>query len=169
MNSFLQKMVLSILFILCSNLVSANSASLTTCPSLNGFKVSNFDITLPYGYDFHTHSMNVFALAGYPFDGDQYFDFMINPVNVKSGDNLVDNVNSLIVKLEQETDRSFTFHINDENGSMSVCAYSLPGDANVTALLVADDSDIYSERDISSVKEHRAHRRRLLIKQLGLK
>ena len=169
MSDFSQKMVLSILFIFCSNVASANSASLTTCPSINTFKASNFEMTVPYSYDVHMHSMKVLALVAYPFDADQVFDLLINPVNVASGDTLVQNVNSIISKLQPETELPFTFHINDEDGSLSVCAYSLPGDASVTALLVADDSDMDSDRDISSVKEQRAHRRQFFVKQFGLK
>lgn len=168
-SNFLQKMVLSILFILCSNMAFANSASLTTCPSINDFKASHFEMTVPYHYDVHTHSMKVLALVAYPFDADQVFDLLINPVNVASGDTLIDNVNTIISKLYPETDLPFTFHINDEDGSLSVCAYSLPGDTSITALLVADDSDMDSDQGISSVKEHRARRLQFFLKQFGLK
>lgn len=169
MFGFLQKSALSILFILCSNIASANSASLTTCPSVNNFKASYFNLTVPYGYDIHTRSMRVLVFTGYTSDADQVFDFMINPVNVESGDILVNNVNALIAKLQPETDIPFTYHINDEDGSVSVCVYSLPGDASVTALLVADDSDIETDRNMSSAQEHRARTRQLFMKQLDLK
>lgn len=168
MTGFIQKMALSVLFIICANVVSANSASLTSCPSVSSFKVTDFEITAPYGYDAHTGSMKVFVLATYAFDEDQTFDFVMYPVNVKSGGSLVNNVNALITKLQPETNVPFNYHVNDEDGSVSICAYSLPGDANITALLVADDSDSGPDRAISSI-EHQTHMRQLFVKQLGLK
>ena len=168
MIGFLQKMALSILITLCSHVVSANSAGLTSCPFVSSFKVTNFEMTAPYAYDAHKGSMKVFVLATYAFDEDQTFDFLIYPVKVKSGDSLVNNVNALITKLLPETNVPFNYHVNDQDGSVSVCAYSLPGDTHVTALLVADESDSGPDRAISSI-EHRTHMRQLFVKHLGLK
>ncbi len=61
-----------------------------------------------------------------------------------------------------------TYQINDEYGSVSVCSYSIPGNANVTALLIADDGDMESDRDFSSKKEHKTRIRQLLMKQLSV-
>ncbi len=169
MSGFLQTIILGITFVFCSNLAFANSTDLTTCPSVNDVKVSHFEMAAPYGYDAPTKSMKVLAIAEYQSDTHQIFDFLIYPIRVVSGETLVNNVNVLIAQLQPEADTPFTYHINDEEGSVSVCAYRLPSDASVTAFLVADDSDIESDRDFSSKKRHQVSLRQLFVKQLVLK
>ena len=168
-SGFLHSIILGFTFIFCSNVGFADSADLVTCPSVNTFKVSHFEMTVPYGYDSHDKTMKVLVIAQYTSDTHQVFDLLINPVRVESGDTLVNNVNSLIGQLQSEAGIPLTYHINDEDGSVSVCAYSLPGDAGVTALLVAEDSDIGSDQDFASEQVHRAHKRQFFVNQLILR
>lgn len=162
MHKLLQTIILAITCGCGSNVTFASNANLTTCPSGN-FKVSHFALTAPYGYDALTKSMKILVVAEYVADNNQLLDFIIYPVGAASGDTLVDNVNALIAKLQPVSDSPLTYQINDEDGSNSVCAYSLPGDNTVTALLIAESG---ADEDVSSKDQHRAHIRDLFVNHL---
>ena len=165
MRSFYKTLILGITLI-SSNLVFANSANLSTCPSINTFKASYFEASVPYGYDTRTKSMNLLAVVEYTSHPKQTFDLLIYPIKLKTGDDLLTRTNALITQLQSESDTPLTFHIDDEDGDMSVCAYTLPSDSSVTALLVADDTDINHERGFSDLNEPRTHARQLFAKQM---
>ncbi len=138
----------------CSSVVFAKSADLTSCPSIHHFKVSSFDFNLSYGYDVSSKSMNLIAGADYPSGANEPFTFVIYPVNLVSGETLLDKVNGLIPKLQLVAEAPFTYKIDDENGSVSACVYHLPGNQGVTAYLYAEDSSDDEEQDYSIKKEH---------------
>ena len=149
-----------------SHSVLANSASLTTCPSINNFKASRFEASGAYGYDIRTKSLNLLAVMEYPAYAKQTFDLLIYPIKLKTDDDLLTRTNVLIAQLQSESEAPITFHINDDDGDMSVCAYTIPGDPSVTALLVADDGDIHLDHNVSNSNEQRAHIRQSLTKQM---
>jgi hypothetical protein len=165
MRSFYKPLILGITLI-SSHLAFANSANLSTCPSINSFKASRFEASAPYGYDARTKSMNILAVMEYPSYPKQTFDLLIYPIKLKTGDDLLTRTNALITQLQSESDTPLTFHINDEDGDMSVCAYTLPSDSSVTALLVADDSDINYNHDFSNSNEQRTQARQSFAKQM---
>lgn len=168
MLTLLHVFVLSVTFVFCSNLTFANSESLTTCPSMRDVKISHLALTMPYEHDAKTKSLKIFTIAEYLTETNEAFDFLIYPVQVAFGETLMSNINTLVSQLQTDSEIPLTYQINDEYGSVSVCSYSIPGNANVTALLIADDGDMESDRDFSSKKEHKTRIRQLLMKQLSV-
>jgi hypothetical protein len=164
--------ILALLTCMASNLAFASSTDLTTCPLVTNVKTSHLELTLPYGYNIHTKTMDILVVANYPAQANQTFNFLIRPVHVKTNENLIDNVNLIINQLQPVSNTPLTIHLNDEDGDLSVCAYHIPGDESVTAFLIADDDDdnmtYTSEQDISPMQEHQAHAQRLLSRTLSL-
>lgn len=145
-------------------------ATLATCPSVNDLQISRFETSFPYGYDIQTKSMKIFAIAKYSPDASSraIYDFMIYPIAMASGENLVANFNTTVMKLKSETNTPLTYQINDEDGSVSVCVYTLPGDTSTTALLIADE--YYDDDDYPGIRNtRREHVSQLMSRQLIFK
>jgi hypothetical protein len=169
--------VLALLTCITSNVTFAGSADLTTCPLVGNIKTSHLELTLPYGYNIHTNTMDTLVVANYPAHANQTFNFLIRPVHVKTNENLIDNVNLIISQLQPVSNTPLTIHLNDEDGDLSVCPYHIPGDESVTAFLIADDDDNTNDsytydapnastQDFSHIETHRAHARQLLSMKL---
>ena len=167
MFNFFKIMVMWVSCAISSGIAFAASSDLAVCPAIVDFKVSSFDLYLGYGVDVLAKNVNMLAVASY--DSKKDIDFVIYPVNLASGETLLDKVNGLIPQLKAVSDVPVSFKIDSDHADVSVCAYSLPGNERVTALLYADGSERDTDGDFSSKGKHGAGMVQMLARQLMLK
>ncbi|HBI22424.1 MAG TPA: hypothetical protein DDY37_07585 [Legionella sp.] len=112
------------------------------CPSIETLGTFQYEGSFPYGYDQYMKKMKALAIAS-PRKGrheELDFDrlFILYPMTVSANEKPQHSMRTLIEQLTLENDVSFTYRLGGDF-SVDICAYILPGNDQVNALLYIDN------------------------------
>ena len=159
MYIFLRKTALCATFLLSFNLAFAGKNSLTECPSVDELKTFSFDSSIPYGFDTSTKSMKFVTFADQSLAMDnEALILALYPVMVGAGEQPEKNMYALIEKLQLESLTPLTYRIADDM-TLPICVYTLPGNNNVSALVMYDNGDIFDKDFVTLESKNSKHKR----------
>ena len=154
--SFMQKTALFLTFLLGFNSAFAGKNLLTECPSVDELKTFNFDSAIPYRFDNSTKSMKFITFADKSIDDDADLVLALYPVMVGVGEQPEKNMHELIEKLQLESMTRLSYRIADDI-TLPMCVYTLPGNNNVSALVIYDNGDIFDENYVALEAKSNKH------------
>ena len=117
-------------------------ADQTKCPSIDTLSTFHYEGSVPYGYDQYTKGMKALAIASprkgirQELDADKLF--IVYPMTVSADEKPQHSMRTLIQKLSLENDVPQTYRLGGDF-SVDLCAYILPGNEQVNALLYIDN------------------------------
>lgn len=163
--NFLKKPALCLALVFSFHPAIADNDQLINCPSVDELKTFNFDSAIPYRFDKATKSMKFVTFANKTLNETADLVLVLYPVIVGPGEQPEKNMRELTEKLQLESATPLTYRLADDL-TVPMCAYSLPQDNNVNALLIYDNGDLIDESDVALDAKNKHQRSMKLIKQL---